>query len=370
MKTVSSDQYAVLLAEDDEDQTWLYRAMMNQTTAIEGAVPSFATETAGTLEEVTAALGDADPAVDLVLLDLNLPDSSGLETLEAVLDETDVPVVVLTAMDNDTIGRTAVERGAQDFLVKDHVTPRLLTQTVIYAIERTRQLAELKRQRRELAVLNWLIRHEIRDDAAVVLGWAAGLSPSDPGEERIVSRIVEASDHIVGLTESVGAFVQALEKPDGDLTSVDLASVLREEVDRLEQRHPDVAVALEGADDAVTVRADRFLTAVVRTLLSNAVGHADDESPEVEIAFVTDEREDRTTGGDPLLGIAVSDNGSPSSSRPRRSAADRDFTATEFDDDAELYLVHLFVDRYGGRLEVERDRAGRPTARVLLEPGD
>lgn len=78
-------------------------------------------------------------AVDVVLLDLGLPDSYGLETLHRLRARTTVPVLVLTGMDDDErTGLAAVQAGAQDFLVKGRLHPRELWRAVRYAFERDR----------------------------------------------------------------------------------------------------------------------------------------------------------------------------------------------------------------------------------------
>lgn|GEM_PF-5110134 len=75
---------------------------------------------------------------DLLLLDLELPDSSGLETLRKVkaCSPTTPPIVVLTGLDDDEAGTQAVQEGAQDYLIKGQVTSSLLVRSIRYAIER------------------------------------------------------------------------------------------------------------------------------------------------------------------------------------------------------------------------------------------
>ncbi|SDQ29047.1 bacterio-opsin activator domain-containing protein [Natronobacterium texcoconense] len=102
--------------------------------------------------------------IDVVLLDLNLPDSAGLDTLEAANAETDAtPIVVLTGVRDQGVGVKAIQQGAQDFLVKDEVTSELLVRTIHHAIERARQEREQRRQREQLETINRLNRivHDI-----------------------------------------------------------------------------------------------------------------------------------------------------------------------------------------------------------------
>ncbi len=84
--------------------------------------------------------------VSLVLLDLNLPDSEGLNGLALICRQNpDVPVVVLTSQNDEQLGLEAVHSGAQDYLVKGTVDALLLVRSIRYAVERNRLLAEIRR---------------------------------------------------------------------------------------------------------------------------------------------------------------------------------------------------------------------------------
>jgi len=74
---------------------------------------------------------------DAVLLDINLPDSSGFETFERIANETSgVPVILMTNMDDEELAMKAVRSGAQDYLFKTELDSNLLSRTLRYAIER------------------------------------------------------------------------------------------------------------------------------------------------------------------------------------------------------------------------------------------
>ena len=78
-------------------------------------------------------------AFDIVLLDLGLPDCSGLDGCRALIAAApNVPVVIVTGFDDEATAQEAVRAGAQDYLVKDDLTPVLLRRTMTYAVERLR----------------------------------------------------------------------------------------------------------------------------------------------------------------------------------------------------------------------------------------
>jgi len=82
---------------------------------------------------------------DIILLDLNLPDSQGLDTLNTTIKRfPKIPVVVLSGLADDAITIEAVRRGAQDYLVKGEISGPLLMRVVRYAIERKQVEAVLR----------------------------------------------------------------------------------------------------------------------------------------------------------------------------------------------------------------------------------
>ena len=91
---------------------------------------------------------------DVVLLDLNLPDSTGIDTLSAFKAAApDLPIVVLSGRDEDELAVRSVHEGAQDYLVKGRVDPDLLARSMRYAIERNHAERALSQERELLEAL-------------------------------------------------------------------------------------------------------------------------------------------------------------------------------------------------------------------------
>jgi two-component system, NtrC family, sensor kinase len=88
---------------------------------------------------------------DIVLLDLSLSDSFGLDTLKKLQESVpDIPVVVLTGADDRSVALQAMATGAQDYLVKDKISAPLLERAIRYAIERKKAEVQIIKQEREL----------------------------------------------------------------------------------------------------------------------------------------------------------------------------------------------------------------------------
>lgn len=120
----------VLLFEDNPGDARLIREMLKESRTDE-----FDLTRVETLEEGLRHLGKE--SFDVLLLDLGLPDSSGIETLLKVQAETsEVPIVVMTGLCDELIALKALQMGAQDYLVKGKVEGNLVTRSVRYAIER------------------------------------------------------------------------------------------------------------------------------------------------------------------------------------------------------------------------------------------
>jgi two-component system, cell cycle response regulator len=100
-------------------------------------------EWAGTLASALERIHHG--GIDLLLLDLDLPDSQGMATFErAHAYAPEVPIVVLTGRQDEKLGLGTVQGGAQDFLVKGEVGPELLLRSVRYAVERHRLASALR----------------------------------------------------------------------------------------------------------------------------------------------------------------------------------------------------------------------------------
>ena len=107
---------------------------------------------------------------DVVLLDLNLPDSEGFDTFTAIHEQNpEKPVIILTGTDDRELGLDSVRKGAQDYLVKGKFDSILLMRSIVYSIERQKLLLQLETTLKELKVLRGMLPicsscKRIRDD--------------------------------------------------------------------------------------------------------------------------------------------------------------------------------------------------------------
>ena len=149
---MSDQRLKVLLVEDNPGDARLIQELLDETK------PPFVDLThAKTLAAAVQHLGT--PGTDVIILDLSLPDSTGLETISGIQTKvSQIPVIVLTGLEDEELGLKAVQQGAQDYLVKGHVDGSLLTRAVRYAKERMDHQVALSQANLFLAAINQELR--------------------------------------------------------------------------------------------------------------------------------------------------------------------------------------------------------------------
>ena len=129
---MSGTSLTILLVEDNPGDIRLVRELLAADQS-----ESFTLVTADRQETALAILDSHD--ITAILLDIELPDSSGLNTLLKIhANAPGIPIVVLSSIADEGLAVRSVQQGAQDFLVKGHVDAHQLTRSLRYAIERKR----------------------------------------------------------------------------------------------------------------------------------------------------------------------------------------------------------------------------------------
>jgi PAS domain S-box-containing protein len=142
---MSKKKIKILLIDDDAMTLKFVRHIYsNSDNAIEYAIT-----TALSIKEGSNVL--SENKFDVILLDLGLPDSKGLEGIRKIRSiNQDTPIVILTAVSDQSTGIESIKLGAEDYLVKSHVSRQLAEKSVLYAIERKRMKQEILKSNSEL----------------------------------------------------------------------------------------------------------------------------------------------------------------------------------------------------------------------------
>ena len=258
---------SILLIEDNPGDRRLIREMLAEAGNV-----TFDVQYADRLQAAMESLGQN--GVEVILLDLGLPDSQGLETLRKVYAQvSEMPIVVLTGLDDEMIGLQAVNEGAQDYLIKGQVDTQLLRRTIRHAIERKQAEERERRLQLQLNLSNRLaslglmvegIAHEINNPLASVIGFAQMLTYEDIPENtrEDVKTISDNAQRVADIVKNLTAFARQhkLER-----TSIDVNDIIRA---TLKMR----AYPLELSNITVTTQLDPALppTMADATLLEQA----------------------------------------------------------------------------------------------------
>ncbi len=169
----------VLLIEDNPDDAELLRRNLGKSA--DGNIKLTLVKN---LKEGLEQIARNTP--DIILSDLGLPDSHGLDTVTKIMcDAPNIPLVVLSGFDDEATAIKAVQSGAQDYLVKGRMEGTRIERSLFYAIERTRLQTELEQHNQEILKIQANL-HKILDknaDAIIVVGEDRQILFANPAAE-------------------------------------------------------------------------------------------------------------------------------------------------------------------------------------------
>ncbi|MDP5170332.1 MAG: response regulator [Bacteroidia bacterium] len=142
--------FNILLIEDTDEDARLIKDNLNKSD-----LRPIHLDRASTLAEGLEFLKES-PEINIVLLDLLLPDSDGLETFKAVYKEfPHLPIIVLTGLADGNTGIQAVEMGAQNYLEKSHLSPHLINSSIRFAIARNKKSRRMEQAISSARIASW-----------------------------------------------------------------------------------------------------------------------------------------------------------------------------------------------------------------------
>ncbi|OAQ52201.1 hypothetical protein HTG_11310 [Natrinema mahii] len=220
-----------------------------------------------------------------------------------------------------------------------------------------RDITQRKEREQYLQVLNRVLRHNLRNDLTVVIGYAELLRErlDDPELAAAADTLRETATDLADTSEKTRAIQYALDR-DGDLEPIDVAATVTETIEGLDP--DDATISVSTADDP-SAWADPGLGLVVENLVENAIRHAGPE-PTVEVSVARE---------DCRVRLAVADDG------PGIPPAEIDVVTGETDitqlthsSGLGLWLVRWMVDNYGGSVSFRESALGGSRVEIALEP--
>ena len=272
----SAPPIRILLVEDDDPYAALIEAELRATS-----MPAVLRRSR-TLREASRILDGAAEDFDVVLLDLGLPDSSGLDTLGRILQAApDMPIVVLTAEESDALAIAALQAGAEDYLLKSSTDVHLLSRALRYATERAasrlalRRSEEQLRQAQKMEAVGRLaggVAHDFNNVLTAVFGYVDLLLEQFEGDDprrADLQEIRRSAERAASLTRQLLAFSRKQVMQPRQLDLNEVIGGLQQLLSRLLMSHIELAVNL--APGLWRVKADPGqLEQVVINLCTNA----------------------------------------------------------------------------------------------------
>ena len=204
---MTSSPTRILIVEDNPADAYLLQKFLATTEALELVH----------VEQLRQAISSLDEArFDAILLDLSLPDSHGIATVRKIREaDPELPILVLTGLDDEETAIASLREGAQDYLVKGQIHRNWLIRAIHYAIERQQTLdklqhlnAELERSNQELEQFAHVVSHDLQQPLQTMLGFAQILSLSsdrvlDESAKECISRILDSGRRMSALIQDL-----------------------------------------------------------------------------------------------------------------------------------------------------------------------
>jgi signal transduction histidine kinase len=313
-----------------------------------------------------------DP-VQVLLLDLGLPDSQGMDTFHRINDRVpELPIVIFSGADDEQLASEAVSCGAQDYLVKGRIDSFLLKRAIRYAMERKhaeeeirslnreleRRVAERTSQllaaNKELEAFSYSVSHDLRAPLRHIEGYVGmlqratrGMLPDNAG--RYLETISAATVEMGQLIDDLLAFSRMGAEKMIE-ARVDLASLLDEVLLGLQMATRDRNITWKIAALPVVIGDPSMLKQVLVNLVGNAVKYTKGRAPAVIEVAVAGEENGRCI-------LFVRDNGAGFDMRNAQKlfgVFKRLHRAEEFEGTGiGLAIARRIIDRHGGRIWAE-----------------
>jgi signal transduction histidine kinase len=343
---LQQSQLSVLLVEDNPGDAKLVEHHLDAAVTDQYVDDLTLTHTERLSEGLSVV--EEDP-VDLLLLDLGLPESTGLDTVDRVLDaDPGVPIIVLTGLADRDTSVEAIARGVQDYLPKDDLDSDRLIRSLRYALERHEQEQRLQRQTEQMEFFNRILRHDMLNGMNVIQARGELLAADLEGEQAAFAEtICEWSDDIIDLTEKIRAILETLTaESDPELHAVDLAPMAESAATRARSLGASVDVSVP---EGLSVRAGPLLEDVLSNLTTNAAEHGGEDVSVTLTAEAVGNRVD----------VTVADDGTGLSATDAEWIFDRGEKGSASGGSGfGLYFVASMVEAYGGSVEADTSDAG------------
>ena len=285
----------ILLIEDDDGDAAYLRELLSEIKSVQTELTL-----AGRLSKGLGHLGRGK--VDIVLLDLGLPDSMGIETFISVHTAyPDIPVIVLTGLHDEELAARALRSGAQDYLVKGQGDSGLLLKSMRYAIERKRLVTEIehnlrgiRRLERERKNMLSMFAHDIMNSLVSSIGFLTRIlsgKAQHPNEDiALIRDTLTDAEHLLANFIEFSTFEtrKYIPKPG----TLEMETVILKQIEsakiKADQKGIRIFPETSGALVPLVAADEAMINRVIANLLDNAIKYT---TPEGMIRIKVSNRE-------------------------------------------------------------------------------
>lgn len=231
---------------------------------------------------------------DVILIDLGLPDSQGLEGVKKIIEtQPNAPVIVITGSNNELDGQNAVNLGAQGYIEKGELSDKTIVQAILFAIERIEHLNKIHKSEQELEIKNsklkeaisakdrliTIISHDLRSPLSSVTSLLEILSQDfhDLDTEahiRIINSCFNSARRTTELVENLLLWARSQSKQiQLNIQEINLSALITEVIDSLQTTADLKSIRLLNTvlPDCWFLGDKETIATVIRNIISNAI---------------------------------------------------------------------------------------------------
>lgn len=335
----------ILIVEDDPDDALLVKKMFDKAW-LQGH-KKFELWNCYSINEALIFLKTKE--IDGIVLDLGLPDSTGIDTFHKLKESgKDIPVIVLTGMEDEAVAMDSLKAGAQDYLVKGEFESSLLIKALKYAIERHGGKKELDGLKEEFAAI---LTHDLKSPLTSIMGYAELLIDTQTGVANEYSRNIYKEGEL--MMELINNIVTASNIESGKISFKFEDFKLNDLFDELKITFEPLSIKKQikldfSCPELCLVFADRLrMLQVFHNLISNAFRYTPDGGTISVLVTAQDKR----------IFIEVSDSGSGilESEQPKLFKKFKQIKGSRHGTGLGLYIVKNFLNGHESDIYVESE---------------